>query len=173
MVDEEPAQIDTAVVAPAVRPAGSIPPGYTCTSDMTMCFKKMTAAASAHSAIGECKKDEARVCEYLDHMQLCAQGLNAKDHGSIGWFGDHGKASGGNNDDEYGTWNSYHSNVCNSNMDGPAKHAHESKVYSCCRGPSVTRIATMGTCPPETNAMRTTDGDVCAKSGGLAIQQQL
>ena len=121
----------------------------------------MTVAASAWNAIDACKKDEARVCEYLDHMQLCAQGLNAKDHAATGWFGDHGKASDGNGDDEYGTWNR---NFCTSNCDGVAQHGHESKAYSCCRGPSVTRTATTGTCPPETSAMRTTGGDVCASA---------
>jgi hypothetical protein len=115
----------------------------------------MTVAASAHSAIGECKKDEARVCEYLDHMQLCAQGLNAKDHGNQGWFGDHGKASRGNSDDEYGTWNR---NSCNSNTDGPAKHYFEKMVYSCCRGAAGVTPA----CPAATKAMSTKNGEVCA-----------
>jgi hypothetical protein len=126
--------------------AGKAPAGYTCTKDMTLCFKKMTAAASAHNAIGACKTDEARVCEYLDHMQLCAQGLNAKDHGNQGWFGDHGKASRGNSDDEYGTWNR---NSCNSNTDGPAKHAGEKKVYSCCRG----SVDSTAECPAATSKM--------------------
>ena len=155
VVDEEPAQTDTAVAAAAVRFAGTAPPGYTCTSDMTLCFKKMTVAASAWDAIDACKKDEARVCEYLDHMQLCAQGLNAKDHASTGWFGDHGKASGGNNDNEYGTWNS---NTCKSNVDGPAEHYNKNKVYSCCRGAAGVTPA----CPAATKAMSTKNGEVCA-----------
>ena len=132
----------------AFADAGTAPAGYTCTKDMTLCFKKMAVkgGASMHQAIGECKKDEARVCEYLDHMQLCAQGLNAKDHSSRGWFGDHGKAVGGNSDDEFGTWNR---NSCKSNTDGPASHSASKLVYSCCRG----SVDSTAECPAATSKM--------------------
>jgi hypothetical protein len=121
-----------------------------CASDLSevktpngeICASSLQGSTSMHNAIGVCRSKNAHVCTHNDMMQLAAYGNPWSGSGS-GWYGDHGKASGGNWDDEFGTWNrdSY-----TSNNDGPAYHAGDSYPYRCC-GTSTTMGGKTKTCP--------------------------
>merc|ERR1711988_1519155 len=115
------------------RQALTTPRHYECVRGNTLCFRRM-GRANMHHAIHTCRNDGARVCEYSDMFELCANGKNPYQHGHNGWYGDHGTHwRGGNWDDEYGTWNR---NFCDINNDGPAYHAGENYAYTCCKGGS-------------------------------------
>jgi len=106
--------------------------GFWPVADGRICMQSfLQAAANAWVAIGVCKSvaPGCRICEHNDMQQACGAGYNP--YGSAkGWYGDHGVASGGNWDDEYGVWNNP---GCADNNDDPAEHAgNQSYQYRCC-----------------------------------------
>jgi len=131
------------------------PDGYDCGE--TMCFKKGPTKKNMHGAIDFCSKEGARVCEYQDVVQLCAEDKTVLVGSEGGWLGDHGVASGGNWDDEFLTWN-YPG--CSTNFDGVAMQYSEVRQFSCCRGKAV--LGQGAKCPAQLNVMSTQDKDVCA-----------
>merc|ERR1719261_2352577 len=84
-----------------------------------ICAGGLEGRGTMHHAIGVCRAKKAHVCTHNDMMQLAAFG-NPWSGSNNGWYGDHGKAPGGNWDDEYGTWNR---GRYDANNDGPAYHA--------------------------------------------------
>jgi hypothetical protein len=53
-----------------------VPSGYTCTSDLSLCYKEIATAQTMRDAISECALDEARVCRANDYHRLCGDGLD-------------------------------------------------------------------------------------------------
>eukprot|EP00968_Pinguiococcus_pyrenoidosus_P024994 scaffold5309_cov383-Pinguiococcus_pyrenoidosus.AAC.1 len=65
-----------------------------------------------------------------DMFQLCSAGYNPYSGISLGWYGDHGKAAGGDFDDEYAFWNN---GFCRANNDGPGLASTSANLpYRCC-----------------------------------------
>merc|ERR1712146_28754 len=100
-------------------------PTYTrCPSHYTRaggrCFRRH-GTNDIYGALSQCRREGTRLCHHIDMQSICGHGHNPYSHSNNGWYGDHGFASGGNWDDEYGTWNNRH---CSSNNDGPAFHSN-------------------------------------------------
>ncbi|MFA5100467.1 MAG: hypothetical protein WC547_06265 [Candidatus Omnitrophota bacterium] len=106
--------------------------GFWGVGDGRLCVEStLRGPSDAHTAIGTCKSvaPGCRVCTHTDMQQACGAGF-APYGASRGWYGDHGVASGGNWDDEYGTWNSA---SCGNNNDGSAYEATSySYNFRCC-----------------------------------------
>ena len=108
-----------------------------------ICASTLQGKTNMFNAIGNCRNHKGHVCTHNDMMQLAAYG-NPWSGSTNGWYGDHGKAPGGNWDDEYGTWNrgSY-----DANNDGPAYHAAEGNYHYRCCAMSPTLGGRTRTCP--------------------------
>lgn len=106
--------------------------GFWPVADGRICMEAtMRGPADAWTAIGTCKGivPGCRVCTHTDFQQACGAGRTPYTT-STGWYGDHGVSSGGNWDDEYGTWNTA---SCSNNNDGPANEAAAASFnYRCC-----------------------------------------
>jgi len=138
----------------------TVPSGYECNAENTLCFRHSTTNANRKTAGWTCKAEEARVCTYQDMQELCASGLTPYMAANAGWYGDHGTVtSSGNWDNEYGVWNS---NSCGSNNDGAAQHSGSSMAYTCCKSgdkPAADAV----TCPTGLT-QGTTNGEICYSS---------
>merc|ERR1719210_1106454 len=98
------------------------------TQNGEICASGFQSQTNIHTAFDRCRGMKGHVCLHNDMQQLCGGG-NPFQGWSQGWFGDHGTASGGNWDDEFGTWDNQ---VCNGDNDGKAYHSHTSNTYRCC-----------------------------------------
>eukprot|EP00968_Pinguiococcus_pyrenoidosus_P008011 scaffold562_cov227-Pinguiococcus_pyrenoidosus.AAC.8 len=95
-----------------------------------VCMSEMKQAANATHAIATCSSLEGHVCRMHDMFQLCSAGYNPYSGISPGWYGDHGKAGGGDFDDEYASWNR---GSCTPNNDALGRTAtSETLPYRCC-----------------------------------------
>jgi len=124
-----------------------------------ICISGLKAKKNMHEAIDDCRSLKGHVCLHNDMQQLCGTKKNPYQGASQGWYGDHGKASGGNWDDEYGTWNRDH---CDPNNDGPPHHAHHKFHYRCCATSGAVKVAGT-TIPKECD-------DGFSKFGGLCYR---
>jgi hypothetical protein len=138
-----------------------IPPGFTCNSRKTLCYKQ-TGTGNMHHAIHTCKVMGARVCEHIDMQQMCGEGLNAYSRASSGWYCDHNIASGGNWDDEFGTWN--HASCSGTNNDGPAYHSGDHREYVCCKSGDIAGANTANGCASKMRNVMTPNGEICAST---------
>jgi hypothetical protein len=107
--------------------------GFWAVADGRICVEStLRGPNNAWDAIGVCKgvAPGCRVCEHNDLQQACGSGIGNPYGATYGWYGDHGVASGGNWDDEFGVWNS---NGCANNNDDPARHGGDHSLnYRCC-----------------------------------------
>ena len=144
--------------------------GWLCTSSGDVCFLSTTGTddVGMESAIETCYGYEAHVCLWEDMMMLCGSGHNPYESMSSGWYGDHGISSGGDYDDEYGTWSADH---CASNNDGTARAASESFGFRCCRGARL-ELPQLD-CPANSAGVDILDGCLCGPgySGSIALSQ--
>jgi hypothetical protein len=127
---------------------GHCPGGYTLGQDT--CYKQHTSSKNMHEAIEVCSAEGTFVCKHEEMMALCGQtkadgsAINPFSQGANGWYGNHGTASGGNWDDEYGSWNR---NSCSSNNDGVAYVWNDkSYPFTCCSRPRPEPVIPDG-CP--------------------------
>merc|ERR1711871_512954 len=79
------------------------PHGYQTVGGMCV-YEQHFPPATHHSAQARCEQLGAHVCEHNEAWEMCGHGHDMFNPYHTGWFGDHGTASGGNWDDEYGTW---------------------------------------------------------------------
>jgi len=157
LLDCEPCVKPTPAPTPPPKVISGVPTNFKCTDDGTLCYVKGPNTANAHQAIAHCTKLEARVCTHGDMQELCGNGMNPYEGVGSGWYGDHGTSSGGNWDDEYGTWNV---GSCQSNNDGPALHSGSQKAFRCCKSGTLPTGATV-VCPPDMQATHTQNGEIC------------
>ncbi|MEL7340949.1 MAG: hypothetical protein AAGM67_10715, partial [Bacteroidota bacterium] len=84
--------------------------------DGEVCVSSLQPASNMPTAIAKCQGMKGHVCTHSEMQQVCSIG-NPYQGAVIGWYGDHGIATGGNWDDEYMIWNR---NTCDPNNDGIA-----------------------------------------------------
>lgn len=103
-----------------------------------ICYHNPGGAKNMHDALETCHKLKSHVCEHNDMQQICASGFDPYTGNADGWYGDHGKAPGGNWDDEYGSWN--RGNCVNDN-DGKARAYSDSLAFRCCTAATTATTA--------------------------------
>jgi len=94
-----------------------------------ICYRNPGFSRNIHDALETCYNLQSHVCEHNDMQQICSSGFNPYTGNSHGWYGDHGKAPGGNWDDEYGSWNRA---ACVTDTDGEARQGSTDLSFRCC-----------------------------------------
>ena len=157
---QAPTSAPTAAPTPAPTPLFGLhtPSGYTCDPRKTICYKRMPAAVH-DAAINACKQEGARVCEHNDMQELCGSGIDSYAGAPLGWYGDHGRASGGDWDDEFGVWNQ--PGCAKSSNDGPSRQGDSENIpFNCCKGGDL--FGGSSGCPSGLDSVTTPNGEICA-----------
>ena len=119
-------------------------------------------------ALATCQNLQARVCSHMDMMTACGA-MNPFAGVNGGWFADHGLATDGNWDDEYGTWNR---DYCTGNNDGRAFDGNDGSFqFRCCTGTQLFVPAQFGLMFP----VGFTDpvGWKCTDSGDVCVEEEM